>query len=629
MAAGGGEARPGWLVDLVLALLVEPDLRPEDPAFARALVSHSPTDRARVWIHADGGVRAVSQHPQDLDDGAAVRAHLERAVLEDRAIVGDSVLFPLPEVGALEITGVALSPDDLDAVAVVARRFAERARGANLLDSIVENLPDMVFVKDADELRFVLLNRAGEELLGFDRQELFGRNDHDFFPAEEADFFTDNDRAVLASGEVLDVPEEPIHTANGARTLHTKKIPIKGVDGHPRYLLGISRDITERTRMEKRLLQSQRLEAVVQLAAGLAHDVNNAAMIISGYADLSLASVRSDPRSQPKVVSYLEKLGRASRRITNLANRLLSFARTKAIEPSLTDVGTMLLETTQIIRPLISEAIALDTGAIETGCFAQIDRAQFEQVLVNLAVNARDAMESGGELRISVRVDADPGGVGGRWVVLEVSDTGHGMSEDVRERACEPFFSTKRAGHGSGLGLYSASQIVGIHGGRLEIDSTAGAGTTVRILIPAVDGPELRADPTPSPRSALPDNPGDETVMVVEDDPELRAVVAGGLEARGYTVVTAGDGVEALELLARDDAPEIELLLSDVVMPRMGGPELAARVREQHPTLPVILVSGHTAQAVEHLASDPSLVILAKPIPTTELATAVRQLLDR
>ena len=618
--------RPAWLGELALELMAEPDLRPEDAMFVKAVVEFGPFDRARIWAaRADAPPVVVSQYPSSAErpDGLvkAVRDRSEDPLTVDDA--GRWVLLSLGEIGTLEVDAGQGTSDDFAALGLIAERFVQRVQASTLLESIVENLPDMVFVKDADELRFVHFNRAAEYLLGFAREDMLGRNDYDFFPREEADSFTAKDRAVLESAAVHDIPEEPIHTAaHGTRTLHTKKIPILGSDGKPRYLLGISRDITERKLIEERLMQSQKLEAIATLTSGLAHNFNNAAMVISGYAELALRTLGDD---QSKMSGFLTKLRRASSRVSELADRLLGFARTRVLDRTPTDVGALIGETAHMLERVIPEVITVDIEGVKDRCFARVDRAQLEQVVVNLAVNARDAMKNGGRLSISVTkagaASAAPDGA----IVITVGDTGHGMDDVVRLRAFEPFFTTKPSGEGSGLGLYSAHEIIRQHDGQIEIDSAPDVGTTVTITLPAVAAPSRVTPAFLRPLDRL--HVGDETILLVEDDADVRAVLAESLEANGYGVLVAENGVDALRLIDELDDEPIDLLLSDVVMPRMGGPELVRKLRDARPSLKVLLVSGYTSEA-EKLQDDPDLIFVSKPVESDRLMAVVRTLLD-
>jgi len=401
---------------------------------------------------------------------------------------------------------------------------SERARAAEatraherFLDSIIENIPDMIFVKDAAELRFVRFNRAGEDLLGFERAELLGKNDYDFFPRAEADAFTTKDRQVLAGRAVVDIPAEPIHTRlKGARTLHTKKIPVMGPDGAPLYLLGISEDITEREQLRAALTQSEKLAALGLLSAGIAHEINNPLAYVAGnlhvierdakalvgildaYEGGREAFARVDPeaaalvaeRSAKTDLDYLRQnlapmLGRTRdgiRRITRIIEALGRLARTERPDGGPTDLRDVASATLDVIRGRMERRgieLVLDWGPDP---IAYGVPTLLSQVLLNLLTNAMYAVEAahpggGGRIRVASRST-----VGG--VILEVTDDGVGIDPAERAKIFDPFYTTKPVGEGTGLGLSITHNIVASHGGRIEVESTPGQGSCFRVHLP-------------------------------------------------------------------------------------------------------------------------------------------------
>lgn len=350
-----------------------------------------------------------------------------------------------------------------------------------LLDSIIENIPHMIFVKDAENLRFVLFNKAGEELLGFPRMQMIGKNDHDFFPSIEADFFTGKDRIVLQGKKLVDIPEERIHTKlKGVRLLHTKKIPILDASGQPRYLLGISEDITERKELEERVMQSEKMSAVGQLAAGVAHELNNPLAIILGFTQSLLKRRKQDDSDTVP----LETIEREAARCKKLVQELLMFSRQKGsslkelfdLEPVLSS-AVSLIETQARIK---SVDVRMKNGA--EGLKIDGSKNQIEQVLINLANNAIDAMPHGGILTIEANPVTKEGET---YAEILVADTGEGISEDIQKRIFEPFFTTKEPGKGTGLGLSLVYEIVSDHNGLIKFTSQIGQGTTFNILLPS------------------------------------------------------------------------------------------------------------------------------------------------
>ncbi|MDO9017685.1 MAG: ATP-binding protein [Deltaproteobacteria bacterium] len=416
---------------------------------------------------------------------------------------------------------------DLAALAVVTARLlhaerassAERARShEQFLDSIIENIPDMIFVKDAEELRFVRFNRAGEALLGFERANLLGKNDHDFFPRAEADAFTRRDREVLAGRSVVDIPAEPIHTRlRGMRTLHTKKIPVLAADGTPRYLLGISEDITEREQMRAALTQSERLASLGMLSAGIAHEINNPLAYVAG----NLHVIERDTKAVLRIVEAyeagLEALAEAAperaarvaelaeqtdfpyvrenlpavlartrdgvRRITRIVDALRSLARTDRTGAAPSDLAELANASLEVVRGrLARRGVEVETDwslAPTVYCVPTL----LSQVLLNLLTNAMYAVESahpdgGGRIRLASRPAAGGG------TTVEVTDNGCGIAPSDRGQIFDPFFTTKPVGEGTGLGLSITHNIIASHGGSIEVESAPDGGTCFRIQLP-------------------------------------------------------------------------------------------------------------------------------------------------
>jgi two-component system cell cycle sensor histidine kinase/response regulator CckA len=540
---------------------------------------------------------------------------------------------PLEDPGGQRIGAIVTLRDVSDEERV----NVELKRTATFLDSIVENIPDMIFVKEASELRFERFNRAGEELLGLDRAELLGRNDYDFFPKEQADFFQARDRETLTAGALVDILEEPIDTRHGRRWLHTKKIPILDDAGRPLYLLGISQDVTERKeatealrraneeletrvteavealrRTEEQLLHAQKMEAIGRVAGGVAHDFNNMLTVIRSYTELQLRG-RGDTKNN------LEQIARATDRAAQLTRQLLAFSRQQVLDPRVIDPVEVVRDMVGMLQRLVGEDVTVKTDLPAVGLI-NADRAQLEQVIVNLAVNARDAMPSGGTLHIGTRREAHEPPPD--RVVIAVRDTGTGMTPEVQARAFEPFFTTKERGRGTGLGLSTAYGIVRQSGGDMRIRSAPGEGTTLEIHLPRVDGD---LEPAPSVRAERPVAGGTATLLLVEDELLVRQTARMVLEDAGYRVLEASDVFDALRI-ARDPAHRVDLMLSDVVMPGMSGPRLAELVREVRPELRVLLMSGYTGdEPVRHGAT--GVELLHKPFSPDELLLAVRNAL--
>jgi PAS domain S-box-containing protein len=412
--------------------------------------------------------------------------------------------------------------------------------------------------------------------------------------------------------------------------LHVEHLVFEGEE----YAFAFLRDLTERARAEDALrrtqeqfLQAQKMEAVGRLAGGVAHDFNNLLTVILSCAQsLGESLPPGDPRR-----GEAEDITRAGRGAADLTRQLLAFSRRQPIAPKVLRLGDLVAGTEKMLRRLIGEDIALALAGAAAPWRVRVDPGQMEQVLLNLAVNARDAMPSGGRLAIEVSrrqlagslVDGGATVPAGRWVVLEVADTGTGMDEDVRRHAFEPFFSTKPQGKGTGLGLATVYGIVRRASGHIALDSAPGNGTTFRIYLPEAEEEAARARTTPAPLRAVPAGSPGATVLVVEDDGPLRAIMARALTGAGYRVLAAASGQEAIELAASHLDP-IDLLLTDVVMPGINGRQLAEKLAAAHPSTPVLYLSGYTDEILgPQGVLAPGVDLLHKPFTTAELLAAV------
>jgi PAS domain S-box-containing protein len=371
-------------------------------------------------------------------------------------------------------------------------------------------------------------------------------------------------------------------------------------------------DITEHKRLEGELRQAQKLEAIGRLAGGVAHDFNNVLTAILGYSELMRLS--SDEASLRR---HADSVRRVALRATSLTGQLLAFSRKQVLQPRVIDVGARLAGLTGILQRIIGEDIELVTELPDEPACVRGDLAQLEQVVLNLAVNARDAMIGGGRLVLRVALDGDV-------VRLEVSDSGSGMDEATRAHLFEPFFTTKPEGRGTGLGLSTVYGIVTQSGGQIEVESATGRGTTFRVLLPRVAGP---ATPDGPPLQTQPAR-GKESILLVDDDPDVRSFVEEALATLGYEVRVACDGQGALRM-ATDDDRAIHLLISDVVMPRMSGPELSERIRFLRPQIRTLYITGYPGNALaERDLARPDMHLVRKPFSVTELAHHVRAALD-
>jgi two-component system cell cycle sensor histidine kinase/response regulator CckA len=500
----------------------------------------------------------------------------------------------------------------------------------NLLRALIDNVPDQIYVKDTAG-RFVLANAATMQSLNVSAPDhLLGKTDVDFFPPEQVAQYRADELAVLQSGRPLINKEESgiDKQTDSAIWNLTTKVPVWDAQGQIIGLVGINRDITARKRLEAQFLQAQKMEGIGRLAGGVAHDFNNLLTAIIGYAELARDGL--DPTNP--LHSDLEAILQAANRATTLTHQLLVFARKQILEPKVLQLNELVLNLDKLLRRLIGEDIELVALTAPDLWSVKADANQIEQVLLNLAINARDAMPQGGKLTIetaNVELDAayshqHVGVIAGSHVMLAVSDTGVGMTPEVQAQVFEPFFTTKEAGKGTGLGLATCYGIVKQHGGHISIYSEVAHGTTFKVYLPRtteVDDSRL-TDALPETMLA-----GTETVLLVEDALAVRQLAARVLRQLGYTVLEASDGVEALRV-AGEHLGAIDLLLTDVVLPQLGGTVLAERLRGTYPRLKVLFMSGYTDQTViHHSLLEPGVAFMQKPFAPVVLARKVREVL--
>ncbi len=395
-----------------------------------------------------------------------------------------------------------------------------------------------------------------------------------------------------------------------------------------RCALMVFHDITEQLKLEAQLRQSQKMEAVGQLASGVAHDFNNLLTVIRGHAELRIGTVDLDP----ELSESLKQIARASERAGGLTRQLLAFSRRHLTRPKPIDLNELVTGLREMAQSLISEQITIQCDLADGLPPAYADPSDLEQVLLNLIVNARDAMPQGGQLTISTaacevgeeEARLDPEARIGSFLCLNVQDTGCGMDTQVLSRIFEPFFTTKPPGKGTGMGLAMVYGIVKQHQGWTSVSSGPGKGTAFRIFLPVSAEPLPVAEKANGPQ----DSRGHETILVVEDEPDLRVIAANMLSSAGYRVLQASSGVDALRIWFAEDG-KIDLLFSDVVMPEgMSGRKLAEKLRARKPALKVVLTSGHNSELKDQASGIPDMFFLAKPYSTLEIIAAVRACLD-
>ena len=434
---------------------------------------------------------------------------------------------------------------------------------------------------------------------------------------------------VLASGHLSAVYRFR-HKSGGYRWIHDQAELVRDAKGDPVELFGSWLDVTERKALETQLLQSQKMEAIGRLAGGVAHDFNNLLTAIIGNAELLLGTIgREHPAS-----GDIDEILKASLRAADLTRQLLAFGRRQVLAPRVLGVNTVVAGLDKLLRRLVGEHIELLTALAADPDAVKADPGQLEQAVMNLVVNARDAMPEGGKLTIETAniVFEDPyteehGTLApGRYVMLAVSDTGVGMTPETRAHIFEPFFTTKDVGKGTGLGLAMVYGFVQQSGGYIWVYSEPGRGATFKMYLPRVDQAPEPVPATPLARAAL---RGSETVLLVEDDDSVRSLTRKMLEVQGYAVLAASSGAEALRAVAASGGV-VHLLVTDVVLPAMSGRELAERLRAARPGVKVLYTSGYTDEAiVHHGVLDPGIAFLQKPFTSDALARKVREVLDQ
>ncbi len=498
---------------------------------------------------------------------------------------------------------------------------------------VLDTTPNLIFVKNWVG-RFTLANRAVADLYGTTVEELVGRTDRDFkADLSEIERFSEADRDVMKTRRSRVASAEPITDVRTGelRWFEIRRVPLVMPDGTP-HVLGIGAEITDQRTAEEALRvseeqfrQAQKMEAVGQLAGGIAHDFNNLLTAILGYSDL----VSDQVRDRPALAKDVDEIRKAGERAKSLTAQLLAFSRKQVLEPQVLDLNMVVAEAERILRRVIGEDVHLETAVDPELRRVKADPGQIHQVLMNLAVNARDAMPRGGTLRLTTANGAMPSSPTGKARVpcatLSVSDTGFGIPPHVRTRIFEPFFTTKGQGKGTGLGLSMVHGVVTQSGGQIEVESEPGQGTTFTIYLPAAAAEE--AEPY-TPRLHAAELRGSETILLVDDERSVRELARKILIGYGYNVLDGGDATQAMEI-AQHHSERIDLLLTDIVMPRISGPELAQRLVPLRPEMRVLYMSGFVNRlGASYRNLDMNIGLLHKPFTAEGLAQKVRDCLN-
>ena len=487
------------------------------------------------------------------------------------------------------------------------------------LDAMVEASPVTILTLDRDK-RVTLWNRAAERMFGWSAEEIIGQP-YPLVPAEEWSSFEKLYDQVLAGEGFTGVESRRQRRDGSFIDLRMHTASMRNAEGEVTGAMAILEDLTETRRLEERVRHAQKMEAVGRLAGGIAHDFNNLLTIIIGMCDLMNLEVELDPPGH----EYLDEIQRVSESARELVAQLMTFSRRQVMRPQVIDLNDRVRESARMIQRLIRDDIDLHLELSFEPAWVRVDPTHFDQILVNLAVNASDAMPAGGELIFRTKIE-DEDDDDFPLVRLEVIDTGVGIPEDVLPHIFDPFFTTKAVGAGTGLGLANVYGIVQQSGGTVEVESSPEEGACFRVHLPLV-GPPTET-PVRRPRATSIPAGNRESILLVEDNDGVRRSTAKLLRSLGYQVEVACDGTEALERLW--DGLRVDLVLTDLSMPRMGGTELAKHLHSRHPELPIVFMSGNLDVAeLKAEVEAGRATFLQKPVSIRALATVTREIFAR
>jgi len=585
---------------------------------ATALANAAPLQERQLGVIAAGLIVVLLAMFVAYRQVARPITALSAAVRVSRDITSRA---PLPVTGPAEVATLAEDINGL--VASVQRELVDRQRAESNYKLLFENHPEPLWVYDLESLRFVEVNKAAIQKYGYPRDEFLQMTIEQIRPESELPSLAETLHAIEPASR-----SGPWKHRTKDGSLIDVEITSHVVDFAGRAARFVmAQDVTEKKKLERQYLQAQRLESLGQLAGGVAHDFNNLlGVILNVTANLKSEIGATDADSRRD----LDRVEKAAQSASRLTRQLLAFARREVVQGTVLNMSEQVAGSTELLRRTLGSHVNLTATLPEDVWPVKMDPGHLEQIVINLAVNSRDAMPKGGNLVISVgnvTVDAAYAQgrgemVPGRYVQLQVSDSGSGMGKSTLDHVFEPFFTTKAVGHGTGLGLATVYGIVKQLGGHIGVYSEVGHGTTVTVLIPATDAPVPAKVIAPIAHR----DPGTGTVLVVEDYEDLRDLIEEILKAAGYRVLTAPDGAAGLTL-AREHSGEIDALLTDIVMPHMLGPDLADQMKADNPGLRILFMSGHAQPALGTTTLAPGTELLQKPFMAEELLDKLHEVL--
>ena len=572
---------------------------------------------------------------------AARLAELEEQVLAEGRSVIDHLIKSDGGVSErwYSVTQVPLRTQDnaTSGVVSVARDVTDRMHAEMQLResrerfrAVLDGTPALIYLKDVQG-RFVIVNKRYAETFGLDVTEIEGKTAHDLLPAAVADEINAYEQEILSAEEPIS-REIRMHDVDGQlRTYFIRAVPILNSDGEVNGICGIQADMTEQHKLAEQLRQAQKMESIGQLTGGIAHDFNNLLTIIMGNLELLNRKLEPGTGLQKRV----ETAKNAVLRGQSLTRQLLVFARKQDLAPEVVSVTELFQEVGVLLKRTLGQTIECTT--LSTSNYkVNVDPGQLESAILNLCINARDAMPNGGKIIVEaedVHLNGRNGsqslGVGaGHYVVIAVTDSGVGIPKEIREHIFEPFFTTKEKGKGTGLGLSMVHGFVHQSGGGIHVYSEVGIGTTFKIYLPAVVGELQTPSEVASAARPVAAGKGNEIILLVEDDDDVRETAVAILEDLGYRIIAVPHAAAAMKVACEDRT--IDLLFTDVLMPGgMNGAQLAEKIREIRPRLPIVFTSGYTANAIESIEALPSgSEFLSKPYLEEQLAAKIRAALD-